>query len=221
MKKSFIRKSRIKIKYLKLTIIMVIIATFFWFSYFSKHLLPKIQQISAIEAENYTYKVLYNIVNDCVKKVDKTNFLVFKNNQQGELVLSEYNMDEIYNLINLINEKAINNKSYVFFIPGGLVSKNFLFNYWGSKIPIEVKSLNSMYTNIKTKVSDYGLNNALVEVYVVIETKQQLVIPFTKKALNFKYDILVSSYFINGKVPSIYSKNFEISSNIFDISSKI
>ena len=74
-----------------------------------------------------------------------------------------------------------------------------------------------MYTNIKTKVSNYGLNNALVEVYVVIETKQQLVIPFTKKNLNFKYEILVSSYFINGKIPGIYSKNFEISSNIFTL----
>ncbi len=221
MKRMFVR-SKIKISFLRLSIIGIMIATFFWFSLFSKRLMPRIKSLAIIEGDKYIYNLLYSIVNDSVKKFDKNKFLIFKNDQNGELVLTQYNMDEIYKLIDLMNKTIkIKDKSHMFFIPSGMVSKNFLLNSWGNKIPIMAKTVNNMYINFKTKVHNYGINNALVEIYVIIEVKQQLLIPFAKNTVTNKYEMLVSSYFINGRVPGIYGKNFEISSNIFDIKTKI
>ena len=109
----------------------------------------------------------------------------------------------------------------IFFLPSGLLNKRFLTNYFGTKIPIRVKVSKSIYANIKTKITNYGLNNALAEIYLVIDVNYLIISPFDRAVQNSKYEILLSSYFINGKVPNIYSGAYVINSNIFDINQKI
>ena len=42
--------------------------------------------------ENRIYDMLYSVVKDCVKQVDKSKFLIFQKNNNDELILTEYNM---------------------------------------------------------------------------------------------------------------------------------
>ena len=57
--------------------------------------------------------------------------------------------------------------------------------------------------------------------YVVVDLNYYVFSPFVKKMYNRKFEILISSFFINGKIPLAYGDNYEISSNIFDINQKI
>lgn len=208
--------------FIKIMVVGIVIATLFWFKFFSKRMEPKIIAEARIKADTRIYKLLNNAINDSVNKIDNNRLLIFNKNRNGEIILAEYNLQETYKLMNYFNNKMKeSNNNFSFFVSPGLASKDFLLNYIGNKIPIKIKMSNNYYTNLKTKVTDYGFNNAMVEVYLVIEIKQQMIIPFEKKTESKKYELLISNYFITGKVPDFYGEKYTTLSNIFDINKKI
>ncbi len=177
---------------------------------------------ACILADKKIYEMVNFTINKSIKSIDSHALFEFKKNADGEILLSEYNTNELYKLMNIFNRNInLEKKDYIIFLPAGLASNKILINGWGSKIPIRIMLSRNFYTNIKTKVTNYGINNALVEVYFVVDVNQQVISPFKKRVLKRKYEILVSNYFINGKVPNFYGKSFVTSSNIFDIYLKI
>ena len=220
MNKRF-KKTKNKYYYLKVAVIGTIIATFFWFSFCSKKLSSKIISIAAIEADQRFYKMTSKIVKEQVKNENLNDFLAFTKNKDNELILTSYNLNKVYEFLEKISKYCMVNNDYIFFIPSGMISNHFLLNNLGTKIPIRAKLVNNLYANIKTKITNYGLNNALAEMYVVIEMKQAVISPFSRSFQTKQYEILISTFFITGKVPFLYGDKYEISSNIFDISRKI
>ena len=72
-------------------------------------------------------------------------------------------------------------KGIIFEVPLGLASNNIFFNSFGPKIPIRVNYLGNVSLDVKSRVTNYGINNALVEIYIYIEVMQEVVIPFQIK----------------------------------------
>ena len=70
-------------------------------------------------------------------------------------------------------------------------------------------------TNLRTKVTNYGLNNALVEVYVYVEFSNQIITPFKKQEMKLEYDAVIASMMIEGEVPSFYNGTIEKESSIY------
>ncbi len=221
MNKRFRKKKRENLYYLKVAVIGVIIATFFWFSFISKKLSDRIISIASVEANQRFYNMTSKIIREQVKKENVNDFLVFTKNKDGELLLTKYNLSKVYDFLEKVSNYLELDKNYVFFLPSGLISKKFLINNIGTKIPIRVIIANGIYVNIKTKITNYGINNALAEIYLIIEAKQVVVSPFEKKEQIKQYELLLSSFFITGKIPNFYGDRYELSSNIFDIKEKI
>ncbi len=221
MNKRFRKKKRGNLYYLKVAVIGVIIATFFWFSFISKKLSDRIISIASVEANQRFYNMTSKIIREQVKKENVNDFLVFTKNKDGELLLTKYNLSKVYDFLEKVSNYLELDKNYVFFLPSGLISKKFLINNIGTKIPIRVIIANGIYVNIKTKITNYGINNALAEIYLIIEAKQVVVSPFEKKEQIKQYELLLSSFFITGKIPNFYGDRYELSSNIFDIKEKI
>ena len=85
------------------------------------------------------------------------------------------------------------------------MSSNYaLLSNLGPKIYVKVNFIGTMLTNIKSKITEYGINNALVELYVTIEVSQELISPVTDKEISLEYDVLIASQVINGSVPEFY-----------------
>ena len=223
MKRFFICKKNNNYRSWKAVIVGIIIATFLWIGFFSKRLSGKMIAEAKIESDRHIYNMLSNIINNRIKNKNQKNYLITTKNKDNEILLTEFNLKEVYNLLGEVN-KELNKKvdyNYIFFVPSFMSSKKFLINSWGSKIPVKTAIIKSIYSNIKTKVTDYGLNNALVEIYIIVNITQQIMIPFNSESYQKEYEILVSTYFINGKIPSFYGRSIELSSNIFDIKEKI
>ena len=89
-----------------------------------------------------------------------------------------------------------------------------MFSNLGPKIPVKIKFIGSILTGVKTKVTDYGINNSLIEVYTTISIQTLVITPVSKDRKTRNYEILVSSKIIEGKVPEIYGGVMEKSSNI-------
>ena len=85
------------------------------------------------------------------------------------------------------------------------------------KITVKINYTDALLTNIYTKITNYGMNNALVEAYIKISIEGQIITPITKNAEKIDYDMLISSKIINGRVPLYYGGYISTSSSIFDI----
>ena len=97
---------------------------------------------------------------------------------------------------------------------------NVFLNDLGPKIPIKINIVGNALTNLKTKITDYGLNNALVEIYINITINEQILTPVAQDSLKTSYNFLIMSSIINGKVPSFYGGTYEKETRLFDISNE-
>ena len=62
-----------------------------------------------------------------------------------------------------------------------------------------------------------GINNALVEIYVTVELKTDMISPVSEKTNKIDYDVLIASTVINGRVPEFYGGLIQSKSNNFSI----
>lgn len=206
---------RIILSYKYLILLLILACVGVWLRLFSVCLKPKIIMIAKNEANQLTNNSINECINNTVKNYIDINLLNIIKNNNDEIVVAEYRLNQVYGVLEAVtNElyKLIDDNNQLIMLPLGMVSGNVFLNNMGPKIPIKTKWVRNIFTNIKTKVTSYGINNALVGVYIVVRINQEIIVPFEKIVENKDYEILVSSYLINGKVPDIYDNGFEINS---------
>jgi len=109
-------------------------------------------------------------------------------------------------------------KGIVFEIPLGTVSGNAFLSNLGPKIPVKLNLIGSVASNINTKISQYGINNALIEVYVKIEVTEKINLPLASKNVTVSSDIPIAMKIVQGKIPEYYnSSGLNQSSPIFTL----
>lgn len=89
-------------------------------------------------------------------------------------------------------------------IPTGVIFKNALLSNLGPKFPIRLKIMGDIITNIKTKVTNYGINNAVIEVSIQVDVTTQAILPFSSKVIKVSSDIPLTIKLMQGNVPSYY-----------------
>ena len=98
-------------------------------------------------------------------------------------------------------------------LPFFIGSKNPLLVSLGPKIYVPLNFSGAILTNLKTEIKDYGLNNALVEMYVTIKINIDILYPYNKSKEEINYDVLIASSIINGRIPSFYGGVIDTKSN--------
>ena len=106
-------------------------------------------------------------------------------------------------------EKDKLEEGIIFEVPIGAVSKNSLLSNLGPKIPVRLNVMGDITSNIKTKVTNYGINNALVEVFIEMKIDEQVILPFASKKMSVKSEIPVALKIIQGTVPNYYFNGLE------------
>ena len=218
----------------------VIINSLIIFNWYGKSITKK----GVIVIQEKLDKIIYQfftdlITNDILNNETTGNLLEINKNNNDEIISVDYNLEKTYktltdtskvlknalnNLENgkidvLLYDKYLeNNKNgLVLNIPFFLHSNNIFLNNLGPKIPVVINFNSSLLTNIKTKVTNYGLNNALLEIYITVELEKLIITPVIKDKDKFCYDILIGAVVVNGSVPNFYGGTYESNSNILDI----
>ncbi len=114
-------------------------------------------------------------------------------------------------------EKDKQEKGIIFEIPMGIVWQNSLLSNLGPKIPVRLNIVGDITSNIKTKVTNYGINNALVEVFINMQIDEQVILPFSSKKISITNDIPVAIKMIQGTVPNYYFNGLEQESPIVSL----
>lgn len=148
-----------------------------------------------IVALDYNMNLTYKILSEAVKKI--------KDSYDKSLIN------------NISYTKENKDDGYILYYPIGLAFNNVYLNSLGPKVPVKVNYLSSIEVNLKTKVSNYGINNVLVEIYLEINILEKIIVPTSIESINNKYEILLDAKVIMGNVPSFYGNTLENNSPLF------
>lgn len=202
-------KERLKRKYyILITFLISLFLFIIIFSLYSKKLNPKLNDYIDFLVKDEIYKKVIKS-NNFITNEEVNDILYIDKNDSNEIVYLDYNMDKTYKLLNKYIEslKKDNSKSKILTVPFFIASDNIIISSLGPKIKFKYEIIDNVKGKIKTKVTDFGVNNALIEMYFELEIGYLVVIPMNKKESVLKTEILISSKIINGKVPTFYGKN--------------
>lgn len=209
-----------RIHYLLLTLFLIFFCVFFLFKTYTLKTSKKIDKIT----KTYFHKEIYNSLNGISKDIssDKVfDVLNIEKNKDGEILYVDYDLSKTYQILDDVTNLLKNNinakDGIVLKLPFLVSSNNIFISNMGPKITVKINYTDALLTNIYTKITNYGMNNALVEAYIKISIEGQIITPITKNAEKIDYDMLISSKIINGRVPPYYGGYISTSSSIFDI----
>lgn len=221
-----------------ITVLLIILLTSYFLKKFNKNINDNLITISEAEIKKTTYSLITNKINNSVINSKTVNdILVINKNTKDEILFVDFNLDKAYKLLDNISNiltsslKNIENSDinilylddtlshkangFILNIPFGNTLKTNYFYNLGPKLPVRINFIGSVLTNLKTKVTNYGLNNALVEVYIYIELSNKIITPFKNKELKLEYDAVIASMMIEGEVPSFFNGTLENTSSIY------
>lgn len=219
-------KKRKKYRISKVVILdmaLIFFFTYILFSGYSKLVSKKLIDIAHVKLNEFMDYFLSNKVNyDLFKGDYLKDIIVINKNSDGEILYVSYDMDRSYKVLDLVTkelEKNINdlengNVGNTQNISGGkngillklpmFIGNNAIISNLGPKIYVPINFVGSILTNLKTKITDYGINNALVEIYVTVKLSTNIISPTSSKEMVIDYDALIASVVVNGRVPSVY-----------------
>lgn len=152
------------------------------------------------------------IVNKVLTKVTSSVQMNLKNLEEGNLDLLEASDDVL-----IYYDKENLKKGIIFRIPSGIVFNNSLLTNIGPKIPVRFTLVGDVLSGINTKITNYGINNALLEVSVNIKLTLKVILPISTKEVNVETNVPIAIKMIQGNVPNYYSNglnsNFSIPLN--------
>lgn len=231
-------KRKIKIKFhniLILIIVFVFLLAFLMISKFNKQIRPKMMGIVEEKINKLSNDIIMDSFNkNLINEHDINNILKLTKNKEDEIIAVDFDLEKAYqvsmsltknikkslNKITFTNDEIIKHPKkdgYILFLPVGVASDNPYFANLGPKIPIKITFIGNLVTGLKTKVKDYGINSALIEVYINVSLSEEVLIPYISKKINNNCEILLSSQIVEGVVPSIYNGLLENNSSLINV----
>lgn len=92
----------------------------------------------------------------------------------------------------------------IYEVPSGLIFNNTMLASLGPKIPVRINLIGDVTSDIKTSVTDYGINNALIKVIVYVKVNLRVVMPFSSKDIKAETNVPILSRLIQGTIPDSY-----------------
>ena len=229
------RKITIKRRNIIITIfILVVISIIFVFNFINNKVNPLFLDLAESETEKLATLIindavgkqvsdgldsslLYNINKDSKGNVSSIDFNSITVNKLLTTITSSVELNLKYleeGRVDLLNvpdsilvsyDKKDLKKGIIYKIPSGAVFNNTLLSNIGPKVPVRLNLVGSITSNISAKTTNYGINNALIELYVDIKVTLEVILPYTKRKTSVETSVPIALKMMQGSVPSYYS----------------
>jgi len=224
-----------KINIFLFSILLIFIGVIFSFKYISTKGSKIIMNYAEMEAKKISSIIITdavdkNITNDL--ELDKM-FKITKE-ESGEIQSIDFNSPHINNFLTKATKaiqedlkkveagdveslKLSNNvfdkydkeklkKGVIYEVSSGVIFNNAFLANIGPKIPVRLSLIGDVTSSVSTDVTNYGINNALIQVYVNLKVTEQVMIPFFQNQIEIETKIPVALKMITGSVPKYYMK---------------
>lgn len=219
----FVRKSNT----LKNRILYTTFITCFLVFVITKELCSSINQKILIYSEsivknknNFVVKeAFWNLESD----VNIDEIIVLNLNSKDEIVGIDFKLSKCQVILSKVmenidkNVKRENLAGLKLEVPVGFITNSPLTINLGPKIPLKINVANIALGNIRTEVKSFGINNALVEVYLDLIFKVETSSPLSSVRQDVTYETLIASKIITGEVPGFYGGTIKSESPTFSL----
>jgi len=93
----------------------------------------------------------------------------------------------------------------VFFVPIAQALNLPLLGNLGPRVPIRFHIIGNVASDVATSITEFGINNAKVEVNIHLKVNVQIIIPFASQQSTVEQTIPVAIGLVRGQVPHIYT----------------
>lgn len=242
------QKKKIKIKFPKMIFVFLFVISLTIILYFmSNKISASLKSYSKIETEKFLNTIINELIKDKIlDNMNENKIIEVYKNDEGEILYADFNDEEVNNilsssvlliqnsLIDIENGKTDNlslpesiyskynklDKGIIIEVPTGTLINNSLFSNIGPRIPIKIQLLGAVKGNVKTDIEEYGINNSLVSIKIIIEATEQIVLPISSDKISTIVEIPIATKLIQGKIPTYYQNGLSTNSSIFSLPTK-
>ena len=233
MNKIHLKKKRVKkINIIIIISILIFISIIYSLYFINKRYSTVFLDYASVRAKKIATLVINSAVtNEIISKYSAEDLFINKKNEEGEVLSIDFNpivVNKILStIINSVEEyltklengdiKSLNIKSLntndrikegvICEIPFGIVFNNSLLSNLGPKIPVRIEYIGDISSDIETKVTDYGINNALIEIIIHIKVTIKIILPISKEDIVITSSIPIAIKLLQGEIPSYYFGN--------------
>ena len=160
--------------------------------------------------DNEMKNIIYDsgVINDLVNSITERVYNMFNMLEYGDL--SKLNIRE-----NILSTDKSDFDGIVLEVPSGLISNNYLLSSLGPKIPVKISLTGEFESYVSTDVKEYGINNAMLTIYINIKVSEQVTMPFITDKITVDNKIPIFMSLVNGTIPNYYINGFNKNSNIY------
>ena len=211
--------------------VIVIIMTVYILNFIDIRLHLILKKYVDIEVERLTTNIINKAIHKQMVDYSYHDFLIVKKNNDGsvdKIIYDTYKINKIKNeitkniqdlLIDIDNGniddyfvsdrlkigkfKNLSN-GIICDVSIGSIRNSSLFANVGPSIPIKLVFSGQISSDIDLKVKEYGINNALIEIFLVVHIKEQVIMPISSKQKTVVFREPLAIDIIKGNVPDYY-----------------
>ena len=216
-----------------LIIIGIILSIFFTMKFINMKVNPVLIDFAELESRKLASIVINNAISQNItQNIDVDELFLITRDNDGNIKTMDFNPITVNKILTQTTTSVQNNLKYIeqgrlelleidskvlldydsnnlkqgiiYEIPSGVVFGNSFLANVGPKIPVRFSLVGDIISNINTKITDYGINNALIEVNIVLELSEQVILPFVTNKIKIETTIPVALKLIQGSVPNYY-----------------
>lgn len=159
---------------------------------------------------NEIKNIIYDsgIINNLINSITDRVYNMFNMLEYGDM--SRLNIRE-----NILTTDVSDKDGIVIEVPSGILFNNYLLSNLGPKIPVKLSLTGEFESFVSTDVIEYGINNAMVTIYINIKVNEQITMPFINKKVIVENKIPIFMSLVNGTIPNYYIGGFSKNSDLY------
>lgn len=236
------RKKRVNI--LVISLMMVGVMSFILLRYMNDKVNPFLLKYAEMEVKKITGIVVNGVVAKKLKSPDIRTEDLFRinRNQENEITMVDFNsilitsfMNDVtneiykelkslelgelkkltlpYTLFSDYNYKNLK-RGIIYEMPITSYLGNTFLSNLGPRIPIRFTIVGNVSGYLETKIKPYGINNAMVYIYITLSLNELINLPFAYQKTTITTKLPISVKMIQGKVPIYYQHGLNQTSPI-------
>lgn len=217
-------------------ILLVAICLFVSFKYINKKIAPIILSYAEVEAKKLASLVISKAINlEMAESLNVDDLFILERNGNGEIQSIDFDpvivnqillkaVNRVQKNLRYLEEGDVDSldlgtdtlapydseklKKGIFYeIPLGAVFNNALLSNLGPKIPVRFDLVGDIICNIESKITSYGINNALIEVSINLKLSEKIILPINSGSILVEVNIPIALKIVQGVVPNYYFNN--------------
>ena len=238
------RRKKNKWVLLWITLFLVLVSSVFLVFHISSCLTPTLLDLAEVKLNKYSTSIVSKAVSQVLEdKIDTSSLFSVVKSSGGDIQMIDFDPIVVNHILNVATTVVQNNirlledgdlesvgiydlnldeeeifnlkKGIIVSLPLGRVTGVTFLSNLGARVPVRFHYIGDVNSNITSKITQYGVNNALIEIGVHLEMTAQIYLPFMSSIKVLDCNIPIVIKMIQGQVPNFYSGSLSKNSNLY------